>query len=88
MPKGADALLLMAGPPKLGKGGSKPPKPGPMGDDESDDVESGAEARAGAAFGRAVKSGDGAEIARTYRALKEACEESTSGPEEDDGEEY
>lgn len=70
MAKGPNALLMIAGSPK-GMGGKKP-MPG-------EDEDGSPEARAGEAFGRAVQSGDGAAIARTYKALKRACEMSEGG---------
>jgi hypothetical protein len=88
--KGAiDAIALLAGPPKLDKGKGES---GGMADEYGG--EGSAESRAGSRFGQAVKSGDGAAIARAFRQLREACDanegsslaDSDSADEGDEGE--
>lgn len=74
--KGPDALLMIAGSPK-----------GIKKSEDGGDEDGSPEARAGEAFARAVRSGDGAAVARTYKTLKAACEASGEQAEET-GEEY
>lgn len=81
--KGPDALALLIG---TKPGGKPPPGKGPA---PSDDMGSGASARAGKRLATAIQGGDGKAIYEAFRALNEMCAEGgepEEGPAEDKAE--